>query len=363
LDIVVPTVRVNLSKLQLVANLKVPQGMDVNCFFVVDNPEATEVKLTTSLIKKRITIINSETNIGAPLSRNKGFEAGSGEYVLFLDDDVEAPQDLLETYFEAIKKHPDSPGFIGSSRFPPCINSFTCATKASDILTFWDIAENAPQLAWGVTANLIVKRSVANDIWFSSAFPRKGGGEDVDYCLRIVKKSKNWFTTVPTARVIHPWWEDGSHQYRRFARWAYGDSTLPALHPRYKFRNAPNLLECIFLNFFIGLLLFGFLEKPTTWFFVWIFSATALEFLMDGIRMRRAGKNQNLQVSIQATLIRLSSDMGRIVGHIRHLHFLGITERFDYFMTGEHIQYERKVAFFKFALYAITTISLFLLLA
>jgi glycosyltransferase involved in cell wall biosynthesis len=362
LDIVIPTVRVDLNKMQLVANLKVPNGMEVSCFFIVDNPGARDLNLESHLADKEITIMKNEINIGAHLSRNRGFEAGSGEYVLFLDCDIEAPQDLLEAYFEAIKKHPDSPGFVGSVRFPLCINSFTRAAKASDILTFWDIAESTSRLAWGITANLMIKRAAAGDIRFSSAFPKKGGGEDVDYCLRIVEKSKTWFTSVPRATVIHPWWGHGSHQYRRFARWAYGDSTLPTLHSTYTFRNAPNLLECTLFNIFIGMFLLGLLQKPLTWFFVWLCAAIALEFLMDGIRMRRAGKNQTLQVSIQATLIRLSNDMGRIAGHLRHLHFLGITERFDYFMTAEHIQYERKVAFLKFAIYATTAIAFFVLL-
>jgi GT2 family glycosyltransferase len=345
--------------MQLVANLKVPNGMEVSCFFVVDNSDAIDLKLGSRLADKEITIIKNGVNIGAHLSRNRGFEAGSGEYVLFLDDDIEVSPGLLEAYFEAIKKHPDSPGFVGSVRFPVCINSFTRAAKASDILTFWDIAENKSRLAWGVTANLMVKRAAAGDIRFSSRFPKKGGGEDVDYCLRIIEKSKAWFTSVPTAIVIHPWWGSGSHQYRRFARWAYGDSSLPRLHSAYKFRNAPNLLECTLFNVFIGMFLLGLLGKPVTWFFVWFYAAIALEFLMDGIRMRRAGKNQTLSVSIQATLIRLSNDMGRIAGHLRRLHFFRITERFDFFVTAEHIQYERKVAFLKFAIYTALTIALF----
>ncbi len=81
---------------------------------------------------------------------------------------------------------------------------------------------------------------------------------------------------------------------------------------------------------------------------------------MDGLRMRCAGKEQGLIISVQATLIRLSNDFGRILGNLRRLHVLGITERFDYFMTGEHILYERKIAFSKFVLLYALGLCLFL---
>ena len=179
LDIVIPTVRLNLERMFTVASLKVPKGMEVHCYFVIDNPETKDSEFGNSIRDKSVTIIKNGSNIGAHLSRNKGFEAGSGEYVLFLDDDIEISDRLLDAYYEAIRKNPNSPGFIGSVKFPPCINSFTKAAVASDILTFWDIAEKTSRLAWGITANLMVKRAAVRDIRVSQGFSRKGGGEKV----------------------------------------------------------------------------------------------------------------------------------------------------------------------------------------
>lgn len=362
LDIVVPTVRVDLEKLRSVANLKVPDGMEVHCYFVIDYPGAIDMNLGSRLGDAAVTVIKNDANLGAHLSRNRGFEAGCGEYALFLDDDTEVPPSLLETYFEAIKKYPDSPGFVGSVRFPPCINSFTRAAVASDILTFWDIAEKTPHVAWGITANLMVKREAVGGIRFSPRFPKKGGGEDVDFCLRIVEKSGAWFISVPTAAIVHPWWGQGSHQYRRFARWAYGDSPLPTLHSAYKFRNAPNLIESALVSISLGVLAFAFFKTSIAWFLAWLIVALFLELLMDGFRMRLQRKNQTLLISIQATFVRLSNDLGRIAGHLKRLHLLGVTERFDYFMTGEHIRYERFVAFSKFIVFATVAIVLFIIL-
>lgn len=360
LDIVVPTTRLDFEKLNTIASLEVPEAIEIHCYFVIDKPEISDVNLEPQIKNKTITVIKNNTNLGAHLSRNRGFEAGSGEYVLFLDDDIEAPPNLLYAYLDAIKKHPNSPGFVGSVRFPLYINPFTEAAVKSDILTFWDIAENTSTLAWGVTANLMVKRTAAGNIRFSSTFPKKGGGEDVDYCLRIIEKTGAWFTSVPTAKVIHPWWGNGSHQYHRFARWAYGDSPLPTLHPAYKFRNAPNLIETTLVACLLGAVSLAFLKTPLTWLLVWLGLALFLELCMDGFRMKLARKKNTPLVSIRATVIRLSNDLGRIAGHLKHMHFLGIAERFDYFMTGEHIRYERKVAILKFVAYVTLAIILFI---
>jgi hypothetical protein len=45
---------------------------------------------------------------------------------------------------------------------------------------------------------------------------------------------------------------------------------------------------------------------------------------------------------------RLSNDAGRILSNAVRGHLLGLTERFDYFVTGESLAYERKVAGVKF---------------
>ncbi len=363
IDIVVPTVRVDWSVLRRLAYLDLPDGMEVHCIFVVDDPHAEHANLGSCLDGFAVTVIENEANFGAHVSRNRGLEAEVGDYVLFLDDDTEVPPDLLATYLKAIREYPDAPGFVGPVKFPAPFNSFTGAAVASDILTFWDIAENMPSLGWGITANLLVRRTVVGDICFSSRFPKKGGGEDVDFCLRLVEKTGKWFISVPSAVVVHQWWDGGSYQYRRFARWAYGDSSLPVLHPSYKFRNAPNFIETALLSFLLGSAASVFMGASLTWFAVWLIIAFFLELAMDGFRMRLEGKRVGLLVSVQATLIRLSNDLGRIAGHLKHLHFLGIGERFDYFMTGEHIAYERRVAVTQFIVFAVVAAVLFAVLS
>jgi hypothetical protein len=65
---------------------------------------------------------------------------------------------------------------------------------------FYDVARRMAQPPWGVTANLCIRSRAG--VWFSDAYPRSGGGEDVDFCLRL----KDMLVAVPEARVTHPFW-------------------------------------------------------------------------------------------------------------------------------------------------------------
>lgn len=63
---------------------------------VVDN--ASKPPIATWLSKKypSVTLITSETNIGAAAGRNKGLATAKGEYILFTDDDAYAECDMVK---------------------------------------------------------------------------------------------------------------------------------------------------------------------------------------------------------------------------------------------------------------------------
>jgi len=76
-----------------------------------------------------------------------------------------------------------------------------------------------------------------------------GGGEDVDYCLRVSDASNGGkLLAVPEACVVHPFW-DGSvlDLSRHFFNWAVGDGALFSRHPKYRYWSFPNLPEMTFL--------------------------------------------------------------------------------------------------------------------
>jgi GT2 family glycosyltransferase len=306
-------------------------------------------------------VIGNDGNLGAHVSRNRGLEEGNSDYVLFLDDDVEPFPNLLEGYREAIEKYPDAPGFVGSSRFPNPVNSFTRGTVASDILTFWDISETRSELTWGITANLLVSRKATGPIRFSLGFPKRGGGEDIDFCLNIVGRTGKPFRAAPNAPVHHPWWDGGSRQYRRFARWAYGDGQLPTLHRRHRYYNAPNMVETIFLgsSILIPAATLGLVSIAKVAIFFGLVGL--IEFSAEAVRLRYRERRSSLFTSIEATLVRISNDLGRISGNLGRKHLLGFGERFDYFTTGESVKYERQIAVPKFLLFIAAALALLLL--
>jgi hypothetical protein len=78
----------------------------------------------------------------------------------------------------------------------------------------------------GVTANLcVIGRATKRVVWFSDHYPRTGGGEDVDFCLRIkdlipLNTRDEVVVAVPEARVVHPFWQTVT---RQVVGWALGD--------------------------------------------------------------------------------------------------------------------------------------------
>lgn len=347
IDVVIPTVRLDPSFLCGLLDLPRPGGVSLRYYVVIDQPDAsTPLAVIESLCRENVTLIVNEENCGAAESRNRGFAAGRSPFVLFLDDDVVAEPTLLDEYASAITADVrQSPGYAGVTRFPPAINRFTRGVRASDVLTFFDVAANRPTLQWGVTANLCVWRESVVGVPFRSLFPKQGGGEDIDFCLRIRDAVGLPFKSVPRAVVHHPWWNGGARCYRRFFRWAYGDGLLPTLHPRHRYLNFPTLPEL----WLVLLLVLPFL-LPAGWdpmVGMFLAGATMIEFGVDYTKLLHRRAIDPL-LSAEATVVRLANDLGRLVGHVRNARIRGFLERFDYFGTGESIAYERSVAGAKF---------------
>jgi GT2 family glycosyltransferase len=348
LDVVIPTARLDPVLLGQLLGIAIPPGLHARFIVVVDRPHASLPPLLWEILgRDDVTLLINEEPRGAAESRNRGFAAGQGEFVLFLDDDVVPGPGLLSAYLVAIcADDHESPGYVGVTWFPPPVNRFTRGIWASDMLTFFAAAAERAHLGWGVTANLCVRRACVHGTPFSPLFPRLGGGEDVDFCLRLQNQAGKPFRSVPDAVVHHPWWNEGKRSYRRFFRWAYGDSQLPALHPHHRFLDFPTLPEL-----WLCLLLL------LPWF-VWrglvveagLFLAGSMivELVVDYVALSLRHGGLNPASSAEATVICLSNDLGRLMRHVRHLRVAGLLERFDYFGTGESIAYERTVNGAKF---------------
>lgn len=346
-DIVIPTTRLVPEQIGRLLRIheSAPEAR-VIYYVVVDFPEA-DLSGLRELVGDRhdVLLIRNESSLGAHGTRNRGIDAGHSEFILFLDDDVSPSPTLLPKYIAMIATVPSSPGYVGVTRFPAACDNFSGGILASDILTFFDLAATARQLPWGVTANLCIRRSALGNLRFSPEFPKAGGGEDIDLCLRVVENAGRPLIAVPGAVVEHPWWANGRRSYGRFFRWAYGDSRLPALHPQHRYRNAPTLPESLLLVFAVWVLVPLFPGPIALAAFP---VGLGVEIGVDYAKLRLRGRRVSVRVAIESTLIRLANDLGRLAGNLSRGRTGGLLERFDYFCDGVHVRNERQVAVTKF---------------
>lgn len=351
IDVIIPSYRLNVDFLLPILSLKKPADWEVNYIIIADNPNLSIPKELDTFIESGVlTTIENKINLGAPESRNKGIEKAKSEWILFLDDDVIPNEDLIFQYTEAAKKYSNPyQGFVGVTRFPKPINSFTKGVISSDILTFFSLAEFYEEMAWGVTANIMVRRNAIGSNRFLKIFPKFGGGEDIDIFLNIMHQFNHEFKSISKATVNHPWWSNRFVAYKRFFRWAYGDSQLPKLHPKFKYLNFPNVIESIFLGTIIAAI-FYFLTNSM----IYIPLLTGIifgEILGEWVKLFSAKEEISILNAIESAVIRAFNDLGRLIGNMKRKRINGFFERFDYFCDGKHIHSERKWALIKFSFY------------
>ena len=350
IDVVIPSIRLDPDGVIDSLRMDVPRGIDL-CYYIVSDNPAMEPR-EFEYMGRPVRVIVNEDNLGASLSRNVGMDAGSGTYVLFIDDDVDVPPGILGAYLAAIEEDPDAPGYVGPTTFPDPINPFTRGIRKSGMLHFFGRPESSQAMAWGTTSNLMVRRSAADGVRFSAVFPRHGGGEDIDFCLRIAERTGRWFKTVPAARVRHPWWRGGGRSYARFFRWSLGDSRLPRLHPKYAYRDVPNMSESLAF----GCAAFGCASLagvvPAASVGIWAGMAILSEFAVEQRRVRITDPGSSVRDGIEAAAIRLSSELGKFLGPLGRGNLSNLFMRFDFMCAGEAIGFERMFSRSKFVLFS-----------
>ncbi|ETW75002.1 hypothetical protein HETIRDRAFT_431166 [Heterobasidion irregulare TC 32-1] len=173
----------------------------------------------------------NEENLGASASRNRGIAESSAEWIYSLDDDVLPNSYLLIEAERSMRAHPDAAGFVGNMQFPVAESVFTTAVHLAGVTYFWDIATKMDEdVPWGVTANLIYRRDVKDNVRFSLQLPKTGGGEDIAFCRQkraySVSHGGEGFRAAPRVIATHPWWNNGQRSYWRFygwsGRWGFG---------------------------------------------------------------------------------------------------------------------------------------------
>lgn len=328
IDVVIPSYRLSEDIILPILNLTQPPDTVVRFYLVADNPSITLQPAIASLIdnKKTFLIVN-KTNQGASRSRNTGIEAGTGEWILFLDDDVIVSPDLLLNYAKAIREKPGEIGFIGLVQMPPVFNEFTWALKISGLTDSFYIAQRNASFAWGTTANIMVNRRAMGDIRFVDVW----GGEDVDLFIRIRQQNKfKNYACLPQAVVNHPWWNDGKPEITRFFGYGKGNSSLTERNPLYRSYDFLNTGETLLVSFIL-LIIFWFADHRHSYLILcFIALVILLEYLISMLRVFKYKKSINPLTALYVMLLRNSIDLGILTGNLLRLRLAGIGERFNY---------------------------------
>eukprot|EP00198_Chlamydomonas_reinhardtii_P006894 XP_001696230.1 predicted protein [Chlamydomonas reinhardtii] len=125
---------------------------------------------------------------------------------VLLDDDVVPGPGLVEAYVRAAARNKQALGFVGPTRLPAAGSAWAHAVHMSDVAFFWGAPasglvgrrpDGTVWLPWCVTANMAVRNTHHR---FDPRFPRTGGGEDIDFCLRACGGGGGGMLAVPEVR-------------------------------------------------------------------------------------------------------------------------------------------------------------------
>jgi glycosyltransferase involved in cell wall biosynthesis len=350
LDVVIPCYRVQMSFLEPIMQLQPSSSCTVMFIIIIDDPQSPHIAELLQKYAHRpdIRIRINPQNLGASASRNRGMQESAAEWVHFLDDDISPQSDILVEAEKIIRAHPKAAGFVGNALFPPAENIFMTAVHLAGVTYFWDIASKiSDDIPWGVTADLIARRN-RDGVYYDLRFPKTGGGEDIDFCRKkrqySLEHGGEGFHAAPDVVVTHPWWYGGKRSYKRFYMWSIGDGALVKMYPEHTYiDHAPNsaeqLLLCAF-GFFVAVLcnscrLFVLVGK--------LGGAVILANVVHDL-YRHLWRNRDRARAInstvggprwllsiaESTLVRMASEMGRVVGMLKRGegHF---GRRFDWF--------------------------------
>ena len=359
IDVIIPSIRIDEKRLAAILDINIPPNVELCYYIVIDNP----LLKSNSFVRngRLVNLIVNEENLGASLSRNVGLDKSRGDYVLFLDDDVVPMPDILYAYMRAIKEEPDAAGYVGPTKFPDPINSFTMGIRASGMLTFFNLPLEREFVPWGTTSNIMVRKDKVKNIRFSPIFPKHGGGEDIDFCVNLIENSIKWFKAVPDALVYHCWWGDGRRSYRRFYRWAFGDSRLLVIHTKYRYYEVPNMIETLVIGLpiLVGVSLIDLLPLYSVG--IWTGFVVLSEFIVNRFRVKMIYPDASFRDFIEATIIKLSNQLGRFLGPICRGEMPKFCTRFDFFLNKESLHFEHRTSKPKFILFMASVLLTYLL--
>ncbi|WP_336514434.1 glycosyltransferase family 2 protein [Pollutibacter soli] len=331
IDVVIPSFRMNPEYILPMLAMDIPPQVKTTFILVKDQPGPVPDSIRYARGNFELVVLVNDRNLGSAATRNRGMEAGHGDWVLFLDDDIRVEKNLLSIYMDAALNQPEEIGFIGLIELPPAPTAFAAAQLASGAVDIFFISKHKTSFAWAATASFMVRRSAVKNIRYSTIIPKTGGGEDVDFCFKIRENNgfKN-FKTLPEAKAWHPWWNDGKPDLYKPFRYGIGNSWLVQLNPKNTYRDFFNTPETI-LIILIALCL-SIIIKPSWVPVILLFTAMSIiiEFLANLAQVQKRQPGASLAVILYTTLMRLAQETGVVWGKIKRGRFDQLGLRFHY---------------------------------
>ncbi|MDF2190581.1 glycosyltransferase family 2 protein [Paraflavitalea sp. CAU 1676] len=330
IDVVIPSYRPDEHYLLPMLQLRRPPAAIIRFYLVVDDPAAVIPATILTLVNDTdVILLHHAQNLGASATRNDGIDAGNGDWVLLLDDDVTVAPDLLEVYTAAALSAPGATGFIGLVELPAADTDFTRAIVATGAMDIFDIARRRAHYAWGATANIMISRRAMGSLRFSPQYPAAGGGEDIDLLLRIRESNGGVdYKCLPAAVVRHPWWHGGKPDFRRTFRYGLGNSWLGQLNPRYTYRDFFNTPETLLLCLPVFMLLLFIKPAAIGMLLSFVAGVLVIEVLATAIQAFKRGQVGSIAMLGYVLALRLVYETGMLVGNLQRGRVQGIGERF-----------------------------------
>jgi len=233
-SVIIPTLnRADDLKEMLVSLLK--QTVLPNEIIIVDQSKDLTSKIMTELLLEgygniSLIYIKDPSITGAAQARNIGINSSTGEIVFFFDDDVILENDFIEEILTVYKNYPSILGvggvitnyeFLAKTKIKLFYKIFyhgIFLDERREIFTnFHEIKQPVfvSKLSGGCCSfKKIILDNQNFDENFDSLFGKSSFGEDIELCLRLIKKGK--LLISPYARLAH--YSDTTKTYRSTMR-------------------------------------------------------------------------------------------------------------------------------------------------
>jgi glycosyltransferase involved in cell wall biosynthesis len=335
IDIIVPTYRLNEERLLDIIHLPKPTGFEVSYYIISDKADAV-IPVSIAALHDRglIRLLIHKQNLGPAAARNTGIRAGSGKWILFLDDDIQPQEDLLMRYADAIKKSESAIGFVGLTVFPEPFNPVTRALLIGGWISHFTSAKIYPSLRWAPTSNILMNREKMDGTLFDEQLRKSG--EDIEFLVRNSLLFAELYKALPNAVVFHPWWNEGAVQTKRMLRYGAGASEIARKSPvkEYTFRDFTNTAETSFILLLLipaDILIGSF--RLTLLFFS---SLVIAEYLTNWLRGISIGKTFSPLVAFHLMWAKNCYEAGFLIRSLQTGYLNGFALRIDMGFSKAH---------------------------